>query len=183
MTLIPATNLAAPLQALTRQGSLRQLDLIVKKSHCERESILLIVCKNRQLDNTRQGSSNVLIYIFHFQKVPFRSHEFARAPWNMNERQQPRFPICELALVTFSPNDSSEIATITENISTTGVLLRSTSSLAQGSRVQVRIPMPSGAAELKGSGSVIRTSQREPSGYFLIAVACDQPFDLSSRQR
>jgi len=84
-------------------------------------------------------------------------------------------------LLTVSPNDSVEITTVTENISTTGVLLRSTSSLAEGSRVQVRIPMPSGAAELKGSGSVVRTSPSVRGGYFLIAVACDQPFDLSSR--
>jgi PilZ domain len=99
----------------------------------------------------------------------------------MDRRQQLRFPICELALLTVSPNDSVEITTVTENISTTGVLLRSTSSLAEGSRVQVRIPMPSGAAELKGSGSVVRTSPSVRGGYFLIAVACDQPFDLSSR--
>jgi hypothetical protein len=98
----------------------------------------------------------------------------------MDRRQQPRFPIRELALLTVSPNDAVEITTVTENISTTGVLVRSTASLAEGSRVQVRIPMPSGAAELRGSGSVVRTSPGVRGGYFLIAVACDQPFDLSS---
>ena len=98
----------------------------------------------------------------------------------MDQRQQPRFPICELALLTVSPNEV-EITTVTENISTSGVLLRSTSSLAEGWRVQVRIPMPSGAAELKGSGSVVRTTPSVLGGYFLIAIACDQPFDLSPR--
>jgi len=99
----------------------------------------------------------------------------------MDRRQQPRFPICELALLTVSPNDSVDITTVTENISTTGVLLRSTSSLALGARVQVRIPMPSGMAELRASGSVVRTNPSVLGGYFLMAIACDQPFDLLSR--
>lgn len=96
-------------------------------------------------------------------------------------RRERRFLIRETALLRIRFNDSAEIPTITENLSTFGVSLRSASSVSTGSRVEVRVQLPTGA-ELKAIGEVVRVDSGVPNGYFLIAIRCERPFEPSSRQ-
>src|SRR5262245_48953171 len=90
-------------------------------------------------------------------------------------RQEQRFAVRVPAFISSSDDDSLEIAAITENLGESGVLLRSASWMPNGSRVLVRVLLPSGP-QLKGRGTVVRVEPKIPSSHFVIAVACDMPF-------
>jgi len=91
-------------------------------------------------------------------------------------RRERRFLVREPALVRVSPEDLVDITAISENLSTSGVLLRSASLVPRHSRVRVRVQLPTGA-ELRATGEVARVESSGSGGYFAIAVKCDHPFE------
>jgi hypothetical protein len=91
-------------------------------------------------------------------------------------RQEPRFALRVPAFIGPSDGDSPEFASVTENLSKTGVALRAASGLPRGARVYVRVLLPSGP-QLKGAGTIVRLEQKKPGAHFLIVVACDTPFE------
>ena len=97
-------------------------------------------------------------------------------------RRERRFPVREPASVRLSPEDLIEITAISENLSTSGVLLRSASFVPRHSRVQVRIQLPTGA-ELRAVGEVVRVESSNVGEHFVIAVRCDFPFEPFSSKR
>lgn len=91
-------------------------------------------------------------------------------------RRERRFSVREPALVRVSPEDLVEITAITENLSTSGVLLRSAAFIPRLSRVRVRVQLPT-KAELRAIGEVVRVESSSTGGYFAVAVNCDFPFE------
>jgi|ERR1700730_5930010 len=67
----------------------------------------------------------------------------------------------------------SEMETVTENVSTHGLLVRCTASIALGAKVKVTLHFPS----IQGVGDVLRVEQAFGEA-FLIAVGCQTPLEI-----
>jgi hypothetical protein len=74
--------------------------------------------------------------------------------------------------------DGSEVVTISQNVSTYGLLLRCESLIALRSRVKIDLRLPNGLP-LEGRGEVLRVEQPSAGGAFLIAVRCEEPLEIS----
>ena len=94
-----------------------------------------------------------------------------------DRRRDRRFIMSHPATVTFKKSPSADIAALTKDVSTGGVLLQAETPILEGSEVEVRIAVRTGA-QLMGSGVVVRTSQKG-GRMFLIAVRCDMPLDFA----
>jgi hypothetical protein len=96
-----------------------------------------------------------------------------------DRRRERRLPLREPAVVRLCDENLREVSTVTENVSTGGVLLRSASLIPGGSKVEVTILLPTGA-QIKGTGEVVRAEQKPAGGQVLIAVKCDVSFQISA---
>ena len=94
-----------------------------------------------------------------------------------DRRRDRRFVMSHPATVTFRKGPSADIAAVTRNVSTGGVLLRAETQILEGSEVEVKIAVPTGA-QLRGSGVVVRTTRKAKRTFF-IAVRCDTPLDFA----
>jgi PilZ domain len=86
--------------------------------------------------------------------------------------QQPAF------VVGLQDVNCSEVETVTENVSTHGLLLRCKVPIALGSKIRVIVRFPS-RVPIEGVGDVLRVEQPSAGGAFLIAVRCEEPLKIS----
>ena len=92
--------------------------------------------------------------------------------FSKERRTERRYYFRQPAFVKFQGGNESEIETVTENLSTHGLLLRSKASIALGSKVKVSLRFP----PIQGVGDVLRV---QPSaGTFLIAVGCQTLLEI-----
>ena len=88
-----------------------------------------------------------------------------------------RYYFQQPAFVRLQGGNESEVETVTENVSTHGLLLRCQAPIALGSKVKVIVRFPNGLP-LEGVGDVSRVEQPSPEGAFLIAVRCEAPLKI-----
>ena len=91
-------------------------------------------------------------------------------------RSEFRYPVQQPAFLKVE--DGSEVVTVSENVSTHGLLLRCESLIALSSKVQIDLRLPNGLP-LEGRGEVLRVEQPSAGGTFLIAVKCEAPLRIS----
>jgi len=94
-----------------------------------------------------------------------------------DRRRDRRFVMSHPVTITFRNGPPAYIAAVTRNVSTGGVLLQAEKPVLEGSEVEVRIAIPTGA-QLVGSGVVVRTTKQNERA-FGIAVRCDTPLDFA----
>jgi PilZ domain-containing protein len=92
-------------------------------------------------------------------------------------RSERRYLIRQPAFVRFKGTTTDEVETVAQNVSAHGLLLRCETLIPLRSKIEVTLRFPN-ALPLEGAGEVLRV---EPSagGAFLIAVACEAPWDFS----
>ena len=96
-------------------------------------------------------------------------------------RSERRYPLRQPASVRLRGENERDIAAVTENVSTRGVLLRSDSEIRPGSKIEITLLVPN-VPPLKGAGEVLRMAQQAAGGIFLMAVRCDHPFQFSQNK-
>lgn len=134
---------------------------------------------NNAHDNDEYSVTHIERIAHTFGIMEPRGHWGASADSKMEQherRRERRFLVREPALVRVSREDLVDITAISENLSTSGVLLRSASFIPRHSRINVRVQLPTGA-ELRAFGVVSRVESSSTGGYFSIAVKCDRPFE------
>jgi hypothetical protein len=94
-------------------------------------------------------------------------------------RGERRYPVRQPAVVRI-PNENREIATVTENLSNGGMLLRSDAEIPANSRIEIDLLLPAGP-RVNGAGEVLRIEQPYRSGPFLIAIRCDVPWAIQAK--
>ena len=92
-------------------------------------------------------------------------------------RSERRYAVRQFAWVRIVGQNATAIATITENVSNRGFLLRSDLPVALNSKIEVTLLLPSGP-NLKGAGQVVRLEQSRAGETFLFAVMCDRPLEI-----
>ena len=96
-------------------------------------------------------------------------------------RNKRRYAFQRPAWVKIIGEDASAITTVTENVSTCGVLLRSNFLLPLDSMIEVTLPLSSGS-ELRGVGRLVRVEQPLAEQTFLFAVKCDRPLEICRKE-
>jgi hypothetical protein len=94
-------------------------------------------------------------------------------------RTERRYYFQQPAFVRLQRVNGSEVETVTENVSTHGLLLRCEALVALGSTVKVILSLPYGSSLLEGAGQVSRVEKPSAGGAFLIAVRCEEPLKIS----
>jgi PilZ domain-containing protein len=92
-------------------------------------------------------------------------------------RTERRYYFQQPAFVRLQGGNGNEVETITENVSTHGLLLRCKAPIALGSKVHVTL-RSSSCLPLEGVGDVLRVVQPFAGGAFLIAVGCQTPLEI-----
>ena len=93
-------------------------------------------------------------------------------------RSEHRYPIRQPAFVKFQAGEWGEVETVAQNVSASGLLLRSETLIPIRSKIKVTLRFPN-ARPLEGAGEVLRVEQAPAGGAFLIAVRCEAPWDFS----
>jgi hypothetical protein len=94
-------------------------------------------------------------------------------------RTERRYYFQQPAFLRFQRINGSEVETVTDNVSTHGLLLRSEAQVALSSTVNVILGLPYGCSLLEGAGLVCRVEKPSAGGPFLIAVRCEAPLKIS----
>jgi hypothetical protein len=94
-------------------------------------------------------------------------------------RSERRYPVKQPALVRSRCGDGLELETITQDVSTRGLLLRCASPILLGSKLAITVHLPNGLP-LEGVGEVLRAEQLSGGGHFpfRIAVRCEAPLEI-----
>jgi hypothetical protein len=93
-------------------------------------------------------------------------------------RSERRYPIRQPAFVKFQAGEGSEVETVAQNVSASGLLLRCETQIPMGSKIKVTLRFPN-ALPLEGVGEVLRVEQPSADGAFLVAVRCEAPWEFS----
>jgi PilZ domain len=93
-------------------------------------------------------------------------------------RSERRYPIRQSAFVKFQTGERPEVATVVQNVSARGLLLRCETLIPLSSKIEVTLCFPN-ALPLQGAGEVLRVEQPPAGGAFLIAVRCEAPWKFS----
>ena len=90
-------------------------------------------------------------------------------------RSERRYLVQEPAFLKVE--DGSDVVTVSQNVSTYGLLLRCESLIALRSKGKIDLRLPNGLP-LEGRGEVLRVEQPSAGGAFLIAVRCEAPLKI-----
>jgi hypothetical protein len=93
-------------------------------------------------------------------------------------RTERRYPLRQPALVRFQGRKTGEVETVAQNVSAHGLLLRCKTLIPLRSKIAVTLRFPN-ALPLEATGEVLRVEQPSAGGAFLIAVACEAPWEFS----
>ncbi len=93
-------------------------------------------------------------------------------------RSERRYPVQQPAFVILQDGNGLEVKTVTQNVSTRGLMLRSDTLIPLGSKVAVSVRLPNGLP-LEGAGEVLRVEPLFRDEGFLITVKCDAPLEIS----
>jgi len=93
-------------------------------------------------------------------------------------RSERRYPIRQPAFVRFQGEKTGEVETVAQNVSAHGLLLRCETLIPLRSKIAVTLRFPN-ALPLEAAGEVLRVEQPSAGGTFLIAVACEAPWEFS----
>jgi len=95
-------------------------------------------------------------------------------------RSQHRYPVKQPASVRLQGENGREVAAVTQNVSTRGLLLRCEEAIPLRSKIEVTVRLPVGLP-LEGSGEVLRVQQSSAGAAFLVAIECEAPLERFSR--
>jgi PilZ domain-containing protein len=93
-------------------------------------------------------------------------------------RTERRYYFQQPAFLRLQHINVSEVETVTENVSTHGLLLGCEALVALGSTVNVILSLPYGFSLLEGAGKVCRVEKPSAGGAFLVAVRCEAPLKI-----
>ena len=93
-------------------------------------------------------------------------------------RSERRYPIRHPAFVRFQGEKTGEVETVAQNVSAHGLLLHCETLIPLRSKIAVTLRYPN-ALPLEAKGEVLRVEQPSAAGGFLIAVACEAPWEFS----
>jgi len=93
-------------------------------------------------------------------------------------RSERRYPIRQPAFVRFHGGKKGEVETVAQNVSAHGLLLHCETLIPLRSKIAVTLRFPN-ALPLEAAGEVLRVEQPSAGGAFLIAVACEAPWEFS----
>ena len=93
-------------------------------------------------------------------------------------RNERRYPVQQPAVVKLQGGNGRQVATVTQNVSTRGLLLRSEAPINLRSKIAITVRLPNGLP-LEGAGEVVRVEQLPAGEAILIAIRCDTPLEIS----
>ena len=93
------------------------------------------------------------------------------------QRSDRRYALQQPAWVRLIGQTASAIATVTENVSNRGFLLRSKLPVPLNAKIEITLQLPSGR-QLKGEGRVVRMEPLLPGQTFRLAVMCHRPLKI-----
>ena len=101
-------------------------------------------------------------------------------PGHLKERKYRRFDLQLPVSLTFpSAGVVRELVGVSKNVSSGGVLLKTSDQIAPNTRVsltiKVEVPRSSRQVRLQGEGEVVRVERLEAGSGFAIAIACNRP--------